>query len=216
MPHLGIVKSIVFLGALLPLLFLYLATDSIAYLNDPEAFVQRQTGLWTFNFLLLTLCVTPVRQLSGHPWIGRLRRMLGLFAFFYACLHLLSFIGFNHHFVIQDIAKDILKRPYVFAGLAAFAILVPLAATSNQYAIRRLGGRRWQDLHRGIYLASILAAVHFLWLTKPESLYWPLGYAIMLGLLLGWRISERRQRAASVPIPKSQDKPLRFFSRKPD
>jgi sulfoxide reductase heme-binding subunit YedZ len=134
---------------------------------------------------------------------------------FYALLHLLSFIGFDHGFNLDEIARDIFKRPYVLLGFAAFVILIPLAATSNQFAIRRLGGRRWQELHRSIYLIAILGCLHYFWLTKAENLMWPVAYSVILGLLLRWRIRERKRKA--VPVPQAlQAKPLRFFKQKPD
>jgi sulfoxide reductase heme-binding subunit YedZ len=148
-------------------------------------------------------------------WLLRLRRMLGLFCFTYATLHLLSFIGFDHAFSIDEIARDIFKRPFVIVGFAAFLLLVPLAATSNNWAVRKLGGRKWQELHRNIYLVSILACVHYFWLVKANALLWPLAYAIAVAALLGWRIRERKRRAIPVPQFKSA-KPLKFFKQKPD
>lgn len=208
-------KATLFLVCLLPLTRLLWATGTGDFGNDPVAFVQRWTGTWTFNLLLLTLCITPLRVITQQHWLLRLRRMLGLFCFFYATLHLLSFIGFDHRFVIDDIAKDIFKRPFVMLGFAAFLLLASLAATSSNWAIRKLGGRRWQEWHRNIYPAGILAAIHYLWLSKPEALLWPLAYALALGILLGWRIRERRRKA--IPVPRFPDaKPIKFFKKKPD
>jgi sulfoxide reductase heme-binding subunit YedZ len=160
------------------------------------------------------LHLASARATQWH-WILRLRRTLGLFTFFYALLHFLSFIGFEHSFNLDEIARDIFKRPYVLLGFAAFVILIPLAATSNQFAIRRLGGRRWQELHRSIYLIAILGCLHYFWLTKAENLMWPVAYSVILGLLLRWRIRERKRKA--VPVPQTLEaKPLRFFKQKPD
>ena len=177
--------------------------------------MQRWTGTWTFNFLLLTLCVTPLRAWRGWHWLLRLRRMLGLFAFFYGALHFLSFIGFDHAFAVDDIARDIFKRPFVIAGFAAFVLMIPLAATSNAWAIRRLGGRKWQELHRSIYLIAIIACVHYFWLVEASALPWPLAYAVAVAFLLGWRIRERRRKA--LPAVRQQPAaPLRFFPKKPE
>ena len=213
--QLSFLKAALFCLALLPLGRLALA----AYANDfganPVEFIQRWTGTWTINFLLLTLCITPLRGITQWHWLTRLRRMLGLFTFFYATLHFLSFIGFDHEFAVDAIARDVLKRPFVTVGFAAFALMLPLALTSNAYAIRRMGGRRWQELHRSIYLLAILGVLHYFWLVKATALLWPIGYAIVLGLLLGWRIQNRKRRAIPAK-PVDTGKPLRFFKERPE
>ena len=209
------IKTALFLLCLLPFGRLLWAAYTNDFGAEPVEFVQRWTGRWTFNLLLLTLCVSPLRSITQLHWLLRLRRMLGLFTFFYALLHFLSFVGFDHGFSVDEIAKDVFKRPFVIAGFAAFLLLIPLAATSNQWAIRKLGGRKWPELHRNIYLASIIAAIHYLWLSKLEALLWPVAYAIALAILLAWRIQERRRKA--IPVPQTQTaKPLKFFKRKPD
>ena len=209
------IKLAVFLLALLPLGRLLWAAWTGDFGPNPVEFVQRWTGSWTFNFLLLTLCITPLRVWTQWHWLLRLRRMLGLFTFFYATLHFLSFIGFDHSFAVDAIARDIFKRPFVTVGFAAFVLLIPLAVTSNQWAIRNLGGRRWQELHRSVYLIGILAAVHYFWLVKATALLWPLAYAVALAFLLGWRVRERRRKA--IPVPRFENaKPLRFFRQKPE
>lgn len=213
--QLGLIKFFVFLVCLLPFGRLLWAAYTGDFGPNPVEFVQRWTGTWTFNLLLITLCVTPLRTMAGLPWLARLRRMLGLFCFFYATLHFLSFIGFDHSFEIDEIARDIVKRPFVTVGFAAFVLLIPLAATSTNWAIRKLGGRRWQELHRNIYLISILACVHYFWLVKVTALPWPLAYSAGVTLLLGWRIRERQRKA--IPVPKFQSaKPLKFFKQRPD
>jgi methionine sulfoxide reductase heme-binding subunit len=213
--RMGLIKLAVFIVCLLPLGRLLWAAYSDDFGPNPVEFVQRWTGSWTFNLLLITLCVTPLRTITQWHWLLRLRRMLGLFCFFYACLHFLSFIGFDHAFEINDIAKDIFKRPFVSVGFAAFILLIPLAATSSNWAIRKLGGRKWQELHRNIYLIGILAALHYFWLVKATALLWPLAYSVALAILLGWRIRERRRKA--IPVPQFQSaKPLKFFKQKPD
>lgn len=209
------IKLALFLLCLLPVGRLLWA----AYVDDfganPVEFVQRWTGTWIINMLLLTLCISPLRALTQMHWLVRLRRMLGLFVFFYGVLHFLSFIGFDHNFAVDAIARDILKRPFVMVGFAAFVLLIPLAATSNAWAIRKLGGRKWQELHRSVYLIGILGVLHYFWLVKATALLWPIGYAIALGLLLGWRIKDRRRKA--IPVPQAQTaKPLRFFRQKPE
>lgn len=213
--QLGLINTSLFALCLLPFGRLLWAAYCGDFGPDPVEFVQRWTGTWTFNLLLISLSITPLRTIAGLPWLLRLRRMLGLFCFFYAALHFLSFIGFDHAFDINEIAKDILKRPFVLVGFAAFVLLIPLAATSSNWAIHKLGGKRWQELHRNIYLISILACVHYLWLVKASALLWPLAYSAAVALLLGWRIRERKRKA--IPVPKFQSaKPLKFFRQKPD
>lgn len=212
---LAAVKTTLFLACLLPLLPLGIAAWSGDFGPNPVEYLQRWTGTWAINFLVLTLCVTPLRVSLGWPWLGRLRRMLGLYCFFYALLHFLAFIGFDHGFAVDDIARDIFKRPFVLAGFAAFVILVPLAATSNQWAIRRLGGRRWQELHRSVYPVAIIACVHYFWLVKATALLWPILYSATFALLLGWRAREWRRKAIPVPRP-AKVQPVKFFQQKPD
>ena len=214
-PPVARLRLALFLLALLPLGRLLWAAWNGDFGPNPVEFVQRWTGTWIFNFLLLTLCISPLRVWTQWHWLLRLRRMLGLFTFFYATLHFLSFIGFDHSFDVDAIARDIFKRPFVTVGFAAFVLLIPLAATSNQWAIRKLGGRRWQELHRNVYLIGILAAVHYFWLVKATALLWPLAYSVALAFLLGWRVRERRRKA--IPVPRFENaKPLKFFRQKPD
>jgi sulfoxide reductase heme-binding subunit YedZ len=214
-PPIGQLKAALFAVSLLPLARLLWAAWTGDFGPNPVEFVQRWTGTWTFNFLLLTLCVSPLRAWTQWHWLLRLRRMLGLFTFFYATLHFLSFIGFDHAFAVDAISRDILKRPFVTVGFAAFVLLIPLAATSNAWAIRRLGGRKWQELHRNVYLIGILACVHYFWLVKATALLWPLAYSVALALLLGWRVRERQRKA--IPVPRfANTKPLKFFKQKPD
>lgn len=214
--QLGQIKALLFALCSLPAARLLWAAYSGDFGANPVEFVQRWTGTWTFNLLLITLCITPLRSFSQWHWLLRLRRMLGLFTFFYASLHFLAFIGFDHDFAVDAIARDIFKRPFVLVGFAAFALLLPLAATSNGWAIRRLGGRRWQELHRSIYLISILACVHYFWLVKATALIWPIVYALALSALLGWRIRERQRKAMPMRPNIPQPQPLKFFKQKPD
>lgn len=212
---LGIFKAMLFAICLLPLTRLLWAAWANDFGPEPEVFAQRWTGTWAFTLLLLTLSITPLRTMTGMHWLLRLRRMLGLFCFLYATVHFMAFIGFQHNFEIDEIARDIIKRPFTIVGLAAFVLLIPLAASSSHWAVRKMGGRKWQELHRSIYLIGILAAAHYFWLVKASDLLWPLAYSLMLAALLGWRALEWRRKA--IPAPQRQKaKPLKFFKQKPE
>lgn len=192
-------RALVFVLSLLPFLHLLRGALTDGLGANPLEYLTQQTGTWTFNFLLLTLTITPLRQLTGMHWLIRLRRMLGLFCFFYAMLHFSAWLWFEHFFALEAMARDILKRPFITVGFVAFTLLLPLAATSSQYAQRRLGGRRWQALHRSIYLIGILACVHYFWLVKITAIVYPLTYAILLAVLLGWRARDRIARYHGPP-----------------
>lgn len=180
-------KLAAFLACLLPLARLgWLAFDDGLGAN-PIEFVTRSLGTWALVFLLLTLCVTPLRQALGCWPLMRFRRLLGLYAFFYASLHFMSYVWFDQFFDWAAIAKDIAKRPFILMGFASFCLLVPLALTSNLWAMRRLG-RWWQRLHRLIYAAAIGGVVHYFWLVKADTTQ-PLLYGFALALLLGWRVA---------------------------
>jgi len=157
---------------------------------NPIEAIFRGLGTWTLNFLLLTLLMSPLKRYAGWRWPLSLRRMLGLFTFFYGSLHLLSYLWLDQFFDWPAIAKDIVRRPFITAGMSAFALLVPLAATSNLYAVRTLGGRRWQQLHRMVYLAGILGVLHYFWLVKADLLQ-PLIYALLLTVLFILRLVSR-------------------------
>jgi len=171
---------------------------------NPIEAITRASGEWTLRLLLATLAITPLRRLTGWHWLIRLRRMLGLFVFFYASLHLATYVWLDQFFDWTAIAKDILKRPFITVGFAAFVLLVPLAATSANFAIRRLGGRRWQALHRSVYAIGVLGVLHFWWLVKRDVTE-PLIYALILAVLLGarvwWREQERRRQLAPRAAP---------------
>lgn len=208
-------KAILFGLCLLPAARLLLLAWADDFPEEPIEFIQRWTGIWTFNLLLLTLCVSPLRAITQLHWLLRLRRMFGLFTFFYATLHFLTFIGLDHGFELEAIARDVFKRPFVSVGFAAFVLLSPLAATSSQWAVRRLGGLRWQELHRSIYLIGILACMHYFWLSELAELLWPIAYTAAMALLLVWRMRERRRKA--IPVARFQGaKPIKFFKQKPD
>lgn len=154
---------------------------------NPVEFVEHWTGDWTLRFLIITLCVTPLRKLLKMPQLIRFRRMLGLFAFFYVCLHFSTWIGLDRYFNAQQMWADVIKRRFITVGFAGFVLLIPLAVTSTAGWIRRLGGKRWQMLHRGIYFAAIAGVIHYAWLVKSDE-HKPLQYAAMVGVLLLWRV----------------------------
>jgi sulfoxide reductase heme-binding subunit YedZ len=205
--QLGAMKAALFALCLLPLLRLVWGAWNDELGANPIEFVTRSLGSWTLNFLLITLTVTPLRKATGWVWLTRLRRMLGLFVFFYVVLHLSSYLWLDQFFEWTAIGKDILKRPFITVGMAAFMLLVPLAATSNNATIRHLGGHRWQALHRSIYLIGILAVTHYWWLVKKDVVL-PGIYAAILGLLLGMRIFWRYQQALKKRAGEVEPKPL--------
>lgn len=177
---------------------------------NPIEAVIHATGWWTLAFLMIGLAVTPLRKLSGWSWLGRFRRMLGLFAFFYACLHILAYLALDQGFAWVDILADIAKRPYITVGFAAFLLLVPLAVTSTDGMIRRLGGQRWKRLHRLVYPIAIGGVLHFWWLVKKD-ISQPALFAVILAVLLLARL---------VPVlygfgVHTADRPERIPSRSP-
>jgi methionine sulfoxide reductase heme-binding subunit len=197
-------KSLVFLLALVPLaLLIYNVTTGRTSANPAEDIILT-TGIWAFRFLLATLSITPIRRLTGWNRIIQFRRMLGLFAFFYACVHLLSYLTFDRFFAFGKVLSDIAERPFITAGMTAFALMIPLALTSTKGWIRRLG-RRWQLLHRLVYLSAAAAALHFIWKVKVvvgEPVYYAIVLAALLGFRLVWRLrsvpsARQTQRSAS-------------------
>ena len=190
-------KIAVFVAALVPLAWLVRNVLTGNTSANPAEDILLTTGIWAFRFLLATLAVTPIRRLTGWNRLIGFRRMLGLFAFFYACLHALSYLAFDRLFAFDEVLDDIAKRPFITAGMAAFLLMVPLALTSTRGWIRRLG-RRWQTLHRLVYLSGIAAALHFVWKVKVvvgEPVY----YAAFLALLLGFRLVSRLRRVTLPP-----------------
>jgi sulfoxide reductase heme-binding subunit YedZ len=188
-PVLTAVRVFVFILAAVPLAALIWRGAIGALGANPVEEILRSLGTWTLVLLLATLAITPLRWLSGWAWIVRLRRMLGLFAFFYACLHVVAFVWLDHWFDWAEIVADVLKRPYLNFGLAAFMLMLPLAVTSTDAMVRRLGGRNWQRLHRAVYLVAALGVLHF-WYHKlaKNDLAQPMFYAVVLGILLGSRV----------------------------
>lgn len=189
-----VIKPAVFVLCLLPLA--WLCWD--AYMHqlgaNPVEKISHRTGEWAFKLLLITLTVTPLRKLTGWNSVIRLRRMLGLYAFFYACLHFLTWLVFDHFFDLSEIAKDIVKRPYITVGFTAFVLLIPLAVTSTNAMMRRLG-TRWGKLHQLVYVVATLGVLHFLWLVKADVRE-PVIYGLIVAALLGWRAWWRRRGEA--------------------
>jgi sulfoxide reductase heme-binding subunit YedZ len=182
----------VWAACLLPLVLLVGAGLRDALGANPIEYITRATGDWTLRLLLLTLAVTPLRQLTGWHWLVRLRRTLGLYAFFYGCLHLTTYVWLDQFFDWPGIVADIVKRPFVTLGFAAFVLMLPLAITSTNGMIRRLGGRAWQRLHRAVYAVGVLGVAHYWWLVKKD-LTEPITYALVLAALFALRLWHGRR-----------------------
>ena len=191
----GAVKAAVFALALAPVAKMAYLTVT-QQLVEPLEHITRGTGDWVLYFLCMTLAVTPLRKITGWNWLLKLRREIGLFAFFYAFLHFMTFLWFDHFFDVAEMWKDVLKRPFITVGFTAFVLLIPLAATSTNAMIRRLGGKRWQWLHRLIYLIAPLGILHFWWMKAgkndfAEPILFGAIVAVLLGLRLYWARSKR-------------------------
>jgi sulfoxide reductase heme-binding subunit YedZ len=188
------VKAALFALALLPLARLVLAgtLDWFGGLGaNPIELITRSTGTWTLVLLCVTLAVTPLRRLTGAHWLVRLRRMLGLFAFFYGALHFTTYVWFDQFFDVRSIVSDVIKRPFITMGFVAFVLMVPLAATSTDAMVRRLG-RRWSMLHRLAYGCAIAAVLHYWWHKSGKNDFSEVAwYAAAVALLLGWRVFDR-------------------------
>lgn len=200
--QIGAIKAFVFFLCMLPAAQLILGWRADSLGANPVETITHATGAWTLRLLLITLAVTPLRRYTGLHWLVRLRRMLGLFAFAYGVAHFGIYLWLDHFFDWQGIANDILKRPYITVGFAALMLMVPLALTSNAAAIKRMGGRRWQALHRSVYAIAVFGVLHYWWLVKADILQ-PLIYSAVLAVLLGlrawWRELERRRQLAAPP-----------------
>src|SRR5437867_9300370 len=198
-------KVAVFLLCLVPLDALIWRALHNGLGANPVEIIQLATGRWTLRFLIITLCITPFRKLLDLPDLIRFRRMLGLFAFFYVCQHFLTYLGPDQSFDLAGMWKDVAKRPFITVGFLGFVLLIPLALTSTTGWIRRLGGKRWQMLHRAIYISAISGVVHYYWLVKSDVRK-PLFYGALVAILLLWRlgiwISKRRSQVpARVAAP---------------
>ncbi len=188
------IKAALFAAALLPLARLVLAGTHGWFGGlgaNPVELVTRSTGTWTLVLLVASLAVTPLRRATGLAWLVRLRRMLGLFAFFYATLHFTTYLWFDQWFDLQAIVKDVIRRPFITMGFLAFVLMIPLAATSTDAMVRRLG-RRWSTLHRTVYVVAVAAILHYWWHKAGKNDFSEVGwYAAAVVLLLGWRLFDR-------------------------
>jgi len=208
MPDIKFSKLVVFVNSAIP--FLLLGWDAYYHRlgTNPQEFVLHTTGTLTLVFLCLSLAVTPSRKALGLPWLIQFRRMLGLFAFFYGCLHLLAYTWFDKAFNLSAIVEDTLKRPFIFLGMFAFLVLVPLAITSTNKMVKRLSGRRWNRLHKLAYVAAISGVVHYYLLVKADTRI-PLAFGFTLAMLLGYRVLNKflpsltERRFAKAPAAKS-------------
>ncbi len=197
-------KPVIFLACLAPLGILVWRGFHSALGANPIEAITHATGDWTLKFLLITLSITPMRRLTHQYWLIGLRRMLGLFAFFYGVLHLMTYLWLDKFFDVHEMLADIAKRKFITAGMTAFTLMIPLALTSTKWSIRKLGGKRWQALHRLIYASAAAGVIHYIWLVKAD-LKKPLEYATVLGALLLYRvvawIASRASAVAKLETP---------------
>ena len=199
---LRILKPVVFAAALIPLARLGWKALHDGLGANPIEVITHSTGDWTLILILATLAITPLRRLTRQYWLIGVRRMVGLFAFFYAFLHFLTYIWLDKFFDFHEMFKDIAKRKFITVGFTAFVLLIPLAVTSNAWSIRRMGGKNWQRLHRLIYATAILGVIHYLWLVKADKRK-PLEYGAILGILLlyrvvAWALEKRKRNKVSA------------------
>ena len=180
-------KLVIFVNSLVPLALLLWDWYRRQVGANPLEFVTRTTGMLTLLFLMITIAVSPVRKLTGANWLIKFRRMLGLYAFFYGFLHLLTYIWYDRGFKLGTVPTDIVKRPFITIGMTAFFLMIPLAITSTNRMVKRLGGKRWNQLHKVVYLAGIAGVLHF-WLLVKSDTRLPLTFAFVLALLLGYRL----------------------------
>lgn len=184
------IKALLFAACLYPFASLVWLGFTGGLGADPVEFIRRATGTWTLDFLIITLSVTPLRRATGWRWLIRLRRMFGLYAFFYALIHVVTYLWLDQLFDLTAIWTDIVKRPLIAAGFLSFVLMIPLAVTSTDRMVRRLGGKRWQQLHRAVYLIAVAGVIHFWWLVKIDYTR-PLIYSAIIGGLLVARIVSR-------------------------
>jgi len=194
-------KVVLFLVCLVPLGLLVWRAFTGGLGANPVEFIQLTTGDWTLRFLIFTLCITPFRKVLKLPDLIRFRRMLGLFAFFYLCLHFLTYLGPDQSFDLGGMWKDVAKRPFITVGFLGFLLLLPLAITSTAGWIRRLGGKRWQILHRAIYFAAIAGVIHYYWKVKSDVRL-PVFYGVLVAILLLWRLADWFMRRRGETISK--------------
>ncbi|MGQ0522418.1 MAG: sulfite oxidase heme-binding subunit YedZ [Betaproteobacteria bacterium] len=191
------IKAVLFAACLYPLASLIWLGFTGELGADPVEFIRRSTGTWALDFLIITLSITPLRRATGWHWLVRLRRMFGLYAFFYAVIHVVTYLWLDQLFELAAIWHDIVKRPLIAAGFLSFVLMIPLAATSTDRMVRRLGGKRWQTLHRTVYLIAVAGVVHFWWLVKIDYTG-PLLYSAIIGALLLVRVVSRLERSRVV------------------
>ena len=187
MKYFSQLKAALFIASLYPLLRLSWLAYSDQLGANPIELITRSLGTWTLVFLLITLTITPLRKLSGWMWLIKLRRMAGLFAFFYVTLHFITYIWLDQFFDLSAMYKDIIKRPFITIGFAAFVMLIPLALTSTNAMMRKMGGKNWQLLHRLVYAIALFGVLHYWWLVKKD-LTQPIIYSSVLAVLLGYRL----------------------------
>ncbi|TAM45397.1 MAG: sulfoxide reductase heme-binding subunit YedZ [Burkholderiaceae bacterium] len=194
-------KPVLLVAALLPFVWLMVGAFTDGLGANPAEYLLRATGIWTLRFLCLTLAITPLRVITNTPALVRFRRMLGLFVYFYVVMHLLSYSWFDKGFDVADIAKDIGKRPFILVGFSAFVLLTPLAVTSFNRAIRALGLRRWQTLHRLVYLIAGLGILHFYWMRAGKHDFAEVTvYGAIMSVLLGWRLLQFLRKKRPQPL----------------
>jgi len=194
-------KPLVFVVCLLPFAWLFYAALGNQLGANPAEALIRAMGDWTLRFICIVLAVTPLRVISGTPALARFRRMLGLFAYFYVVMHLLSYSWFDMGFDVPAIAKDIAKRPFILVGFSAFVLLTPLAATSFNAAIKALGAKRWQWLHKLVYLVAGLGLLHFFWMRAGKNNFTEVFvYAGIVAALMGWRVQHFLRKNRLKPI----------------
>jgi methionine sulfoxide reductase heme-binding subunit len=194
-------KVVVFAACLVPLAILLWRGFHNDLTANPIEFITHTTGDWTMRFLIMSLSISPLRKILRQPLLIRYRRMLGLFAFFYVCLHFSTWIGLDKFFNWTEMWKDVQKRRFITVGFAGFMLLIPLAVTSTAGWIRRLGGKRWQLLHRLVYITAVLGVIHYFWLVKSDITK-PLEYAVLVGILLSWRATEWFRNSRNKPAPR--------------
>jgi len=201
MLHAG-VKPGLFVLCLMPFGWLLYGAVANTLGTNPAETLMRSTGDWTLRFLCLTLAVTPLRHWLNQPALPRFRRMLGLFTFFYGCVHFLCYSWLDMGFVLGDIVRDIPKRPFVLVGTAALLLMLPLAATSFNRAIKALGAARWKLMHRAVYAVALLGLLHFFWMRSAKNDFAEVAvYAVIVAVLLGWRLWHRFRRRTTVVGP---------------
>lgn len=199
------IKPLVFLAALGPVFYLAWGAWQAQLGANPIEAITHETGDWTLRFLVITLCITPLRRITGVNELISFRRMLGLFAFFYGTLHFLTYIWLDKFFDLHEVVKDVYKRPFITAGFTAFVLLIPLAITSTKGWIRRLG-KKWALLHRLIYFSAVIGVIHYIWLVKKDVRR-PIIYGVIVGILLLWRLGTwivKRQKTNAARLPEAR------------